>query len=180
MYIYTQILIQKSLFISEKGKDALQKSYEIRADYSDVIEEPVYADAMAISKEVLDGQAIVSDKALSVRFSVRNIGANLTFLAVNGVAQVGESSNRQEDEGRVLTRFSKLDIYEGFPLDYSILVGQQGIPSARGNLLPLAISRVSVDDSALEVLLTEAANETEVQDEKGNEITLLPSLYENP
>lgn len=122
------------------------------------------------------GQAIVSDKALSVRFSVRNIGANLTFLAVNGVAQVGESSNRQEDEGRVLTRFSRLDIYEGYPLDYSILVGQQGIPSARGNLLPLAISRVSVDDSVLEVLLTEAANETEVQDEKGNEITLLPAL----
>ena len=43
--------------IGKKGKDALQKSYEIRADYSDVIEEPVYADAMAISKEVLDGFA---------------------------------------------------------------------------------------------------------------------------
>ena len=43
--------------IGKKGKDALQKSYEIRADYSDVIEEPVYADAMAISKEVLEGFA---------------------------------------------------------------------------------------------------------------------------
>ena len=43
--------------IGKKGKDALQKNYEIRADYSDVIEEPAYADAMAISKEVLDGFA---------------------------------------------------------------------------------------------------------------------------
>ncbi|MGN0376419.1 MAG: ATP synthase F1 subunit gamma [Suilimivivens sp.] len=40
--------------IGKKGKEALQKNYEIRADYSDVIEEPVYADAMAISKEVLE------------------------------------------------------------------------------------------------------------------------------
>ena len=39
--------------IGKKGKEALQRSYEIKADYSDVIEEPAYADAMAISKEVL-------------------------------------------------------------------------------------------------------------------------------
>ena len=40
--------------IGSKGKEALQRQYEIKADYSDVIEEPVYADAMAISKEVLE------------------------------------------------------------------------------------------------------------------------------
>ncbi len=40
--------------IGKKGKDALQKYYEIKADYSDVIEEPVYADAMVICKEVLE------------------------------------------------------------------------------------------------------------------------------
>ena len=39
--------------IGKKGKEALQKNYEIKADYSYVIEEPAYADAMAISKEVL-------------------------------------------------------------------------------------------------------------------------------
>lgn len=121
------------------------------------------------------GQAIVSDKALSVRYTIRNIVGNMNFLAVNGVAQVGESANRQEDEGRVLTRFSRLDLYEGYPLDYSVLVGQQGIPSARGALLPLAISRVRVDDAVME-LLTEAATETGVQDEGGEPITLLPAL----
>ena len=40
--------------IGKKGKDALQRRYEIKADYSDVIEEPAYGDAMAISKDVLD------------------------------------------------------------------------------------------------------------------------------
>ena len=39
--------------IGKKGKEALQKNYEIKADYSYVIEEPAYADAMAISREVL-------------------------------------------------------------------------------------------------------------------------------
>lgn len=43
--------------IGKKGKDALSKRYEIKADYSDVIEEPAYADAMAISKEVLNAFA---------------------------------------------------------------------------------------------------------------------------
>ena len=43
--------------IGKKGKEALQRQYEIKADYSDVIEEPAYADAMAISKEVLEAFA---------------------------------------------------------------------------------------------------------------------------
>lgn len=43
--------------IGKKGREALQRKYEIKADYSDVIEEPVYADAMAICKEVLDAFA---------------------------------------------------------------------------------------------------------------------------
>ncbi|MDE7008710.1 MAG: ATP synthase F1 subunit gamma [Lachnospiraceae bacterium] len=43
--------------IGKKGREALQRRYEIKADYSDVIEEPVYADAMAICKEVLNAFA---------------------------------------------------------------------------------------------------------------------------
>ena len=40
--------------IGKKGKDALVRAgYEIAADYSDVIEEPIYIDAMQICKEVL-------------------------------------------------------------------------------------------------------------------------------
>ena len=40
--------------IGSKGKEALQRQYEIKADYSEVIEEPAYADAMVISKQVLE------------------------------------------------------------------------------------------------------------------------------
>ena len=41
--------------VGSKGRDALAKAgYDVRDDYSDVIEEPVYADAMKISKRVLD------------------------------------------------------------------------------------------------------------------------------
>ncbi len=41
--------------VGSKGRDALAKvGYEIRDDYSDVIEEPAYVDAMKISRRVLD------------------------------------------------------------------------------------------------------------------------------
>lgn len=41
--------------IGSKGRDALARAgYEIGTDYSDFIEEPTYADAMKISKEIMD------------------------------------------------------------------------------------------------------------------------------
>lgn len=43
--------------IGKKGKDALQRQYEMKKDYSDIIEEPAYADAMRISDEVLAAYA---------------------------------------------------------------------------------------------------------------------------
>ena len=44
--------------IGSKGRDALARlGYEIREDYSDVIDEPIYADAMKISNKVLEAFA---------------------------------------------------------------------------------------------------------------------------
>lgn len=44
--------------IGKKGKDTLERhGYEIAKDFSDVIEEPIYIDAMNICKEVLDAFA---------------------------------------------------------------------------------------------------------------------------
>lgn len=44
--------------IGRKGKDGLsRRKYEIKADYSDVIDEPMYGDAAEISKAVLDAFA---------------------------------------------------------------------------------------------------------------------------
>ena len=39
--------------IGKKGRDALGRKYEIAQDYSDYIEEPVYAEAMKMSSQVL-------------------------------------------------------------------------------------------------------------------------------
>lgn len=43
--------------IGRKGREALQRQYEIKADYSEVIEEPAYSDAMIICRDVLDAFA---------------------------------------------------------------------------------------------------------------------------
>ena len=41
--------------IGKKGKETLQRyGYNIREDYSDIVEEPLYSDAMDVSKKVLD------------------------------------------------------------------------------------------------------------------------------
>jgi F-type H+-transporting ATPase subunit gamma len=40
--------------IGKKGRDSLKARYNLKSDYSNCIENPTYADAMAISKEVLD------------------------------------------------------------------------------------------------------------------------------
>ncbi len=40
--------------VGKKGRDALQRLYKIKSDYSDIIEEPAYADALALGKEVLE------------------------------------------------------------------------------------------------------------------------------
>lgn len=44
--------------IGKKGKDTLQRyGYNIREDYSDIVEEPTYPDAMAVSARVLEDYA---------------------------------------------------------------------------------------------------------------------------
>ncbi|MCL2051401.1 MAG: ATP synthase F1 subunit gamma [Lachnospiraceae bacterium] len=40
--------------VGKKGRDTLKQRYNLKSDFSDCIEDPVYADAMRISKEVLD------------------------------------------------------------------------------------------------------------------------------
>lgn len=121
------------------------------------------------------GVDVMSEKALSVRYIVRQINGSTayTYLAVNGVAQVGENPDRSADVSRILTKFSKLDLYEGYDLDYSIISGNTTLQSARGALQTLAISRIRVDNAAVK-LLDEVGNC--IQDEQGNDIEILPAL----
>ena len=103
--------------IGKKGKDALQKSYEIRADYSDVIEEPVYADAMAISKEVLDGFAKGEISEIYLAYTgfkntVVHVPTLLKLLPVEvsgNVPESGEGSAEETPMDKALMNFEPED-----------------------------------------------------------------------
>lgn len=123
-----------------------------------------------------EGTDVMSEKALSVRYIVRQINGSTayTYLAVNGVAQVGENPDRSADVSRILTKFSKLDLYDGYLLDYSIISGNTILHSARGVLRTLAVSRIRVDNAA--VALLDESGTNIIQDEEGNDIEILPAL----
>ncbi|MBO5057310.1 MAG: ATP synthase F1 subunit gamma [Lachnospiraceae bacterium] len=90
--------------IGKKGKDALGKSYEIKADYSDVIEEPVYADAMAISKEVLDAFAAGEISEIYLAYTAfKNTVVHVPTLLKLLPVEVNESSpaDNTEQEGSI-------------------------------------------------------------------------------
>lgn len=95
--------------IGKKGKDALAKNYEIRADYSDVIEDPVYAEAMKISKEVLTAfeNGEISEIYLAYtgfKNTVVHIPTLLKLLPV----EVSEEETVQEDD-HVMMNFEPED-----------------------------------------------------------------------
>lgn len=65
-----------------------------------------------------------ADPRLFTRFGVRGIGGVGTpydFIAINAVAQIGESSNMGSYWGQVLSRRKRFELYDGFPFDYSVL-----------------------------------------------------------
>ena len=96
--------------IGKKGKDALAKNYEIRADYSDVIEDPVYAEAMKISKEVLTAfeNGEVSEIYLAYtgfKNTVVHIPTLLKLLPV----EVSEEEETAQEDDHVMMNFEPED-----------------------------------------------------------------------
>ena len=96
--------------IGKKGKDALAKNYEIRADYSDVIEEPVYAEAMKISKEVLTAfeNGEISEIYLAYtgfKNTVVHIPTLLKLLPV----EVSEEEETAKEDDHVMMNFEPED-----------------------------------------------------------------------
>lgn len=92
--------------IGKKGKDALAKNYEIRADYSDVIEDPVYAEAMKISKEVLSAfeNGEISEIYLAYtgfKNTVVHIPTLLKLLPV----EVSEEEEAAQEDDHVMMNF---------------------------------------------------------------------------
>ena len=96
--------------IGKKGKDALAKNYEIRADYSDVIEDPVYAEAMKISKEVLSAfeNGEISEIYLAYtgfKNTVVHIPTLLKLLPV----EVSEEEETAQEDDHVMMNFEPAD-----------------------------------------------------------------------
>ena len=86
--------------IGKKGKDALAKNYEIRADYSDVLEDPVYAEAMKISKEVLSAfeNGEISEIYLAYTGFKNTVVHIPTLLKLLPVEVSEEEETAQEDD----------------------------------------------------------------------------------
>ncbi len=104
--------------IGKKGKEALQKNYEIKADYSYVIEEPAYADAMAISKEVLSAfeNGEISEIYLAYtgfKNTVVHIPTLVKLLPVEvseeTSGKTGEAVKEAEDDNRAPMNFEPED-----------------------------------------------------------------------
>lgn len=97
--------------IGKKGKEALQKSYEIKADYSAAIEEPAYGEAMAICRDVLNAfaEGEISEIYLAYtafKNTVVHVPTLLRLLPVE-IAKGDEGS--KEDEDKALMNFEPED-----------------------------------------------------------------------
>ncbi len=99
--------------IGKKGKEALQKHYEIKADYSDMIEEPVYVDAMTVSREVLEAFAKGEISEIYLAYTafkntVVHIPTLLKLLPVEINAKQ-EETDSESAEDKVLMNFEPED-----------------------------------------------------------------------
>lgn len=99
--------------VGKKGKDALQRKYEIKGDYSDVIEEPVYADAMAIGRDVLEAfeKGEISEIYLAYtgfKNTVVHIPTLLKLLPVE-VGEEAEDQGSAEGADKALMNFEPED-----------------------------------------------------------------------
>ena len=97
--------------IGKKGRDALAKNYEIKADYSDVIEDPAYAEAMVISREVLDAfeKGEISEIYLAYTGFKNTVVHVPTLLKLLPVEVSREEESSQVEEDNVLMNFEPED-----------------------------------------------------------------------
>lgn len=84
--------------IGKKGRDALARSYDVVQDYSDYIEEPVYAEAMKISEQLLKDfeEGLISEIYLAYtgfKNTVSHIPTLLKLLPVEISVEDDDSDN---------------------------------------------------------------------------------------
>lgn len=89
--------------VGKKGRDALGRQYEVVKDYSDYIEEPVYAEAMKISEQVLADfeNGLISEIYLAYtgfKNTVSHVPTLLKLLPVDiSTAEENQEEETQED-----------------------------------------------------------------------------------
>ena len=145
---------------------------KVRFDVSSLVRKWMSASLASIPA----GKALVSDKALSVRFFVKGIGGyntQYTYLAVNAVAQTGEYSDRTSYIGKVLTEFPSLRCYDGYELDYSVLAGSQAVTTERGEVPSMSVSRIRVQETSSYLA---DGDDNAVLDQADHLITMLPKF----
>ena len=98
--------------IGKKGRDALSKKYDIVEDYSEVIEEPIYAEAMKISEQLLKDfeEGKISEIYLAYtgfKNTVSHIPTLLKLLPVSMTEEEkeGENASSEETDDNTLMNF---------------------------------------------------------------------------
>ena len=124
--------------------------------------------------EFPEGVALMKDEALDCDYRTTDIGGEtLRFLAVNAVAQIGETADRSGDGGCVLTRFESLRQYPGYQLDYALLATSEDVETARGTAAAGAVWRVLVNGAEHLLQDGDGAN---IRNEESRNITLAMKL----
>ena len=89
--------------VGKRGRDALtRQGYEIAADASEIVEEPVYADAMALSNKLLEAFAKGEIREIYLAYTkFKNTVSHIpTLLKLLPVQVPEEEQNRKEEGGR--------------------------------------------------------------------------------
>ena len=120
------------------------------------------------------GSALILDGALGCGYRTTDIGdETLSFLALNAVAQIGESSDRSGDGGRVLTRFRRLRLYDGYQLDYSVLAASEDVTTSRGTAKAGGVWRVLVGEGSVNLQNESGAD---IQDDASRDILIAEEM----
>lgn len=95
--------------IGKKGRESLQKHYEIAADYSDIIESPMYPDAINISNELLKAYAAgeISEIYLAYMAFKNTVVHEPTLLKLLPVEV--EESTAGQNESKAMMNFEPED-----------------------------------------------------------------------
>ena len=169
--LYRSLEVETATFRITHGTESVTLSAEsyggvIKFDVSKVLQSWLGGSL----SEFPEGVALMKDEALYCDYRTADIGGEtLRFLALNAVAQIGESADRSNDGGSVLTRFEALRQYPGYQFDYALLATSEDVETATGTAKAGAVWRVLVSGAGHLLQDTDGKN---ILNEESRNITL--------